>query len=191
MNTAAALSYVTLQDYLATEDTAACKSEYYAGEVFPMAGGTLNHNQIVINLCVLFGMAFKNSPYRVFAGDIKLHIPAESFIYPDVMVINGQPVYWQNRRDTVGDAQLLVEVLSDSTKDYDRGGKFEIYRRLPGLQDYVLISQDKVHVEHFAKQPTRQWLLTEYQSLADALNLSQPDLSLALSDIYDKVDFTV
>jgi Uma2 family endonuclease len=153
-----------------------------------MAGGTLNHNQIIVNLCILFGMAFKNRAYRVFASDVKLHIPDDSFTYPDVLVINGQPAYWQNRRDIVSSAEMIVEVLSDSTKDYDRAGKFEYYRRLPELHDYILISQDKVHVEHFVKQAAHSWLLTDYEQLTDTLNFAQLGAMLSLQEIYDKVD---
>jgi len=191
MNALTAPNYYTAADYLAAEEIAEFKSEYFAGEVFPMAGGTINHNQIVINLCIIFGMAFKKKDYRVFAGDIKLQTPnTESFTYPDILVIKGQPGYWQERRDTVCNAQLLVEVLSDSTKDYDRGGKFEIYRHLPGLLDYILVSQDKIHVEHFVKQAPNQWLLTEYSTITDVLEITQLGETLTLADIYDKVDFS-
>jgi Uma2 family endonuclease len=120
MNTVAALKHYSIEDYLAMEQQAEFKSEYYAGEVYPIAGGTINHNQIIINLCIILGWTFKNHDYRVFAGDVKLHIPAvDAFIYPDILVINGKPNYYQNRRDTVCNAQLIIKVLSDSTKDYE------------------------------------------------------------------------
>ncbi|TAL54309.1 MAG: Uma2 family endonuclease [Methylovulum sp.] len=189
MNTVAAIKYYSIEDYLAAEEKAEFKSEYYSGEVYPMAGSTINHNQIIVNICIIVGIAFKKRDYRVFAGDVKLHIPhTESFTYPDILVIKGQPDYWQNRRDIVCNAIVIIEVLSGSTKDYDRAGKFEIYRGLPGLQDYILVSQDKVHVEHFVKQAPNQWLLTEYSALADVLNIAQLGETLALGDIYDKVD---
>ena len=191
MNTVAAFNYYTAEDYLAAEEVAEFKSEYYAGEVFPMAGGTINHNRIAGNIHFALKLALKGKPFEVFIGDIKLRTPnIESFTYPDIIVIKGQPDYWQERRDTVCNAQMLVEVLSESTKDYDRGGKFEIYRHLPGLQDYILVSQDKVHVEHFVKQAPHQWLLTEYSSLAETLTIAQLGETLAISDIYDKVDLT-
>ncbi|ASF47513.1 Uma2 family endonuclease [Methylovulum psychrotolerans] len=188
MNSVLALNHYTAEDYLATEALADFKSEYYAGEVFPMAGGSINHNQIVINLCIIFGLAFKKQPYRVLAGDVKLHTPGfESFTYPDVMVIKDPPAYWQDRRDTVCSAVLVVEVLSDSTKDYDRGDKFAVYRQLAELQDYILISQDKIHVEHYSRQAPQQWLMTEYTSLDAVLTVAALATDLALSDLYDKV----
>ncbi len=136
------------------------------------------------------GLSCSGAASTVFAGDVKLHIPAvDAFTYPDVLVIKDKPDYWQNRRDIVCNAQLIIKVLSDGTQDYGRIGKFEIYRSLPDLQDYILISQDKVHVEHYVKQSSRQWLLTDYNGLTDVLSIAQLGENLAVSDIYDKVDF--
>jgi len=189
MNTVAAIKYYSIEDYLAAEEKAEFKSEYYSGEIYPMAGSTINHNRIAGNAHFALKLALKGKPFEVFIGDVKLHIPhTESFTYPDILVIKGQPDYWQNRRDIVCNAVVIIEVLSDSTKDYDRAGKFEIYRGLPGLQDYILVSQDKVHVEHFVKQAPKQWLLTEYSALTDVLNIAQLGETLALGDIYDKVE---
>lgn len=190
MSTVAALKHYSVEEYLAAEELAVEKSEYYGGEVFLMAGGTLNHNRIAGNIHFALKLRLRNKPFEVFIGDVKLHIPeGESFTYPDILVIKEPPEYWNDRRDAVCNALLVIEVLSNSTKDYDRAGKFEIYRTLPELQDYILVSQDKVHVEHFVKQAPQQWLLTEYNALSDVLHIAQLDESLVLSDIYDKVEF--
>lgn len=190
MNTATALKTISIADYLAAEAQADFKSEYYNGEVFPMAGGTINHNRIAGNAHFALKLALKGKPFEVFIGDVKLYIsPVDTFTYPDVLVIKGKPDYWQNRRDIVCNASLIIEVLSDSTKDYDRSGKFEIYRHLPDLQDYLLISQDKVQVEHFAKQSAKQWLLTDYTELNENLSLAQLNETLAIAELYDKVEF--
>jgi Uma2 family endonuclease len=181
---------ISIADYLAAEELADFKSEYYAGEIYAMAGGTLNHNQIIINLCIILGIAFKKRDFRVFSENVKLYIPFfDTFTYPDVLVIKGQPQYWNNRRDIIENANVIIEVLSDSTKEYDRSGKFDIYRAVPNLQDYILISQDKVQIEHFSKQSPKQWLLTEYNELSEVLTITQLGESLTLADIYDKVDF--
>ncbi len=144
----------SIEEYFSLEEKAIIKSEFYNGEIFQMAGGSLNHNQISINLSMILGLAFRKRDFRVFAGDVKLHIPStNSFIYPDVFVIKGEPHYWNDRLDTLSQTDLIIKILSDSTKDYDRAGKFESYRSLGELQDYILISQDKVHIEHFEKNP--------------------------------------
>lgn len=192
MNVILKTKYISFEDYLATEELATEKSEYYVGETFAMVGGTLNHNQIIINLCILLGMAFKKRDIRVFAGDVKLHIPeADAATYPDVLIIQGKPVYWDNRRDVVCNASLIIEVLSDSTQDYDRAGKFDIYRQLPDLTDYILINQNKIRIEHFIKQSKHQWLLTEYTDLNELLELKKFGTQLNIADIYDKVEFLI
>lgn len=180
----------SVEEYLALEDKAEFKSEYYNGEIFAMAGGTLNHNRIAGNVHFALKLALKSKPFEIFIGDVKLQIPCtNSFTYPDLLVIQGEPTYWQDRRDTVSRAELIIEILSDSTKDYDRAGKFENYRSLPELQDYILISQDKVYVEHFEKQAPHQWLLNEYQSLQDELKIAQFDEVISVADIYEKIVF--
>ena len=180
----------SVEDYLALEEQADFKSEYYNGEIFPMAGGTLNHNRIAGNIYLALKQILKAKDFDVFIGDVKLHIPStNSFTYPDVLVINGEPSYWQDRRDTIDSAELIIEILSDSTKNYDRAGKFENYRSLAELHDYILISQDKVHVEHFEKQASNQWLLTEYKLLTESLKIIQTDKTISLNDIYDKIVF--
>ena len=189
MNAILKPKHISIEEYLAAEELADFKSEYYAGEIFAMAGGTINHNQIIINLCIILGIAFKKRDFRVFSENVKLYIPVfDTFTYPDVLVIKGQPPYWNNRRDIIDNANVIIEVLSDSTKDYDRSEKFDIYRSVPDFQDYILISQDKVHIEHFSKQSPKQWLLTEYGDLNEVLTIVQLDYSLTLADIYDKVE---
>jgi len=180
----------SIEDYLALEEKADFKSEYYNGEIFPMAGGTLNHNRITGNIYLALKQILKTKDFDVFIGDVKLHIPCTgSFTYPDVLVINGEPRYWEDRRDTIESAELIIEILSESTKDYDRAGKFENYRSIPELHDYILISQDKVHVEHFEKQAANQWLLTDYKSLDESLKIVQVEEKISLRDIYDKIVF--
>lgn len=190
MNAVLKPKFVSFEEYLAAEELADYKGEYYAGEIFAMAGGTINHNRIAGNVHFSLKLALKGKFFEVFIGDVKLHIRDVAVsTYPDVLVIKGQPEYWDNRRDVVCNAAVVVEVLSDSTKDYDRAGKFEIYRHLSDLQDYILVSQDKVHVEHFVKQSPNQWLLTEYNVLSDVLTIAQLQETLAVADIYDKVEF--
>jgi Uma2 family endonuclease len=190
MNAVLKPKFVSFEEYLAAEELSDYKSEYYAGDIFAMAGGTINHNRIAGNVHFSLKLALKGKLFEVFIGDVNLHVRDVAVsTYPDVLVIKGQPEYWDNRRDVVCNAAVVVEVLSDSTKDYDRAGKFEIYRHLSDLQDYILVSQDKVHVEHFVKQSPNQWLLTEYNVLSDVLTIAQLQETLAVADIYDKVEF--
>lgn len=178
------------EEYLQLEELAEYKNEYHDGEIFSMTGGTFKHNQIAGNFYVALKLALKEQNYRVAIGDVKLWIPLiRRFVYPDVMVIAGKINYFENRRDTITNPLIIVEVLSQSTKDYDRGDKFEYYRTLLSFQEYILVSQFKVHVEHFVKTNEHQWLLSEYAQLEAKLELSTIPVVMTLADIYDEVNF--
>ncbi len=185
------IHYLSVEDYLLLEDAAKERSEYCNGEIFTMAGGSINHNQISGNVYVELNSALKKQNYRVYMADVKLWIPqCNSFKYPDVMIIEGQPQYYENRKDILLNPLVIIEVLSNSTKDYDRGDKFQQYRTLESLQHYILINQDNIQVEHFKKIAPFEWLLTELNQIEATLKLTNPDLTLALSDIYDRVDLS-
>jgi Uma2 family endonuclease len=185
------IQYLNVEEYLQREDAAEERSEYCNGEIFTMSGGSINHNQISGNVYVELNIALKKQNYRVYMADVKLWIPQRNnFKYPDVMIIEGQPQYYENRNDILLNPIVIIEVLSDSTKDYDRGDKFQQYRTLESLQHYILISQDSIHVEHFKKVAPYEWLLTDVNEIEGSLNLTNPELTLTLTDIYDRVDLS-
>lgn len=181
--------YYSPEEYLALEIDAEYKSEYYNGQIVPMAGGTPNHNQIAGNLYASLNFALKGQPYRVFIGDMRLWIPQQRYTYPDVMVVSGQLQFAEGRKDTITNPSLIVEVLSDSTENYDRGEKFRLYRTIHTFQEYILIEQSEMHVEQFAKTATNQWLFSEYDGENAILALTAIQFQISLLDIYDKVEF--
>jgi Uma2 family endonuclease len=182
--------YYSVEEYLSLEESALEKSEYCNGEIFTMAGSTPNHNRISLNISGELNFKLRKTDYQVYMADIKLWIPQRNnFKYPDVMIIEGNPQYYENRKDIILNPVVIIEVLSDSTKDYDRGDKFEQYRTLESLQDYILISQDTVHIEHFKKIAPYEWLFTELNHQDLNLKLTKPELTLSLAEIYDRVDF--
>ncbi len=184
--------FYTPEAYLNLEDRAEFKSEYYQGEIFSMAGASLNHNQIVINLCIACGNLLKNLAYRVFTSDLKVWIPqANAYTYPDVLLLAEPPQFAEKRNDTVTNPLIIIEVLSDSTKDFDRSGKFEWYRTLPSLREYILVHQDKIQLEQFIKQSEKQWLMREYDTEETALEFANVPIQVTLADIYAKVDFSL
>lgn len=177
-------------EYISQEETAAYKSEYIDGQIIPMAGGSINHNQIAGNLYAELNFAFKKLNYRVYTSDVRLWIPARrTFTYPDVMVVAGEPEYFNNRTDTIINPVLIIEVLSDSTETYDRERKFKAYRTLPTFTEYILVDQTKVSVEQFSKTGNKSWLLREYDTEDTAITLTSIEFQIALSDIYTKVKF--
>jgi Uma2 family endonuclease len=182
--------YLTPQQYLARERQAETKSEYLRGEIFAMSGASFEHNRISVNTVIALGTQLRNRDCDVFTGDMRVKVsPTGLYTYPDVTVVCGEPKFEDAEVDTLLNPKVLVEVLSPSTADYDRGGKFTHYRRLPSLQEYVLISQDRPLVEHYVRQGQDEWLLTEQSSLQDTLLLPSIQCQLPLSEIYLKVQF--
>jgi Uma2 family endonuclease len=182
--------YYSPEEYLALEEVAEYKSEYYDGEIVPMTGGTTNHNQIAGNVYIALSLALKGQNYRVFIGDVRLWIPKKrSYTYPDVMVIAGKPEYFEQRKDTVTNPQVIVEVLSKSTKAYDRGGKFQFYQTIPSFQEYILIDQSQRFIEQFSKQENKRWSYCVYDEEDLALVFNSFSVEVSLDDVYDKVDF--
>ncbi|TVP59720.1 MAG: Uma2 family endonuclease [Nodularia sp. (in: Bacteria)] len=182
--------YYTPEEYLALEEAADYKSEYIDGEIIPMAGGTIDHNQISLNLSSELNFAFKRQNYRVFMGDVRLWIAQKRiYTYPDVMILADEPEFFNNRKDTIVNPQVIIEVLSKSTKGYDRESKFEAYRTIPTFQEYLLIDQTRIRVEQFSKTGKKQWSLREYDEEDQAIALNTIPFEISLQDLYNKVKF--
>jgi Uma2 family endonuclease len=181
---------LTPQEYLALERRAETKSEYLRGEMFAMAGASRQHNLIATNVAAEFRQQLRERPCEVYQADMRVKISSTGlYTYPDVTVVCGEPQFEDAEVDTLLNPTVLVEVLSSSTADYDRGGKATHYRSLPSLEEYVLISQDQALIEHYARQGPDQWLLTEKHSLDDTLVLASINCRLPLAEIYLKVRF--
>jgi Uma2 family endonuclease len=180
----------TPAEYLELEKKAEFRSEYRNGEIVPMAGGTTNHNRISLNVATTLTFSLKGQNYEVYMSDVRLWIPPDrQYTYPDVMLIQGEPIYLENTTSTVINPRLIVEVLSKSTGNYDRGEKFDYYRSIPELHEYILIDQSRYHVMQYVKTQVGQWLLTDYTQAESVINLGSIDLALTLNDIYDRVNF--
>jgi Uma2 family endonuclease len=181
----------TPAEYLELEQKAEFKSEYRNGEIVPMAGGTTNHNRISLNLATNLTFRLKAQNYEVYMSDVRLWIPPNrQYTYPDVMLIQGEPIYLENTTSTVTNPRLIVEVLSKSTGNYDRGEKFDYYRTIPELQEYILIDQSCYHLMQYVKTNEGKWLLTDYTQVEEIIKLGSIDLILTMNDIYDRVNFS-
>ena len=184
-------SIYTPEEYLALEAVAETRNEYYQGEIFAMTGASINHNRIVNNLLAHLHLALrKPAGGEVFMNDMRVWIEDEAmFTYPDLSILVEAPAFYQSRNDTITNPAILIEVLSDSTSDYDRGRKFECYRTLSSLKEYILVDQYKIHVEHFLKHDSGKWMMSEYKRQDDTLALPGIAFRIGLADIYDKVVF--
>jgi Uma2 family endonuclease len=180
---------LTPEEYLTIERKAECKSEYHAGQMFAMSGASEAHNLIAGNVFAAFHAQLRNRPCKVYPSDMRVKIGFTGlYTYPDVTVVCGEVHFDDEQRDTLLNPTVIIEVLSPSTEGYDRGAKCGHYRKLESLQEYVLIAQDKHHVEHYVRQPDDQWLLSETGNLQDTINLPSINCDLALEDVYEKVE---
>lgn len=181
----------TVEEYFALEEQAEYKSEYFHGEIFAMAGGTPNHNRITVDFAGLLNSSFEGTSCEAFTSDLRVQIDKERhYAYPDIIVVCDDLEFAKGRRDTITNPVLIVEVLSDSTRDYDRGTKFTSYRNhIKTLRDYILIEQVRVHVEYFSKERDETWRLREYFSLDDVLMLESVQCKVPLKEIYKRVSF--
>ena len=182
----------TPEEYLVLERQAQCKSEYYAGDICAMAGASRWHNLIVTNVIGELRAQLKGRPCTTYPSDMRVKIsPTGLYTYPDVTVVCGAAQFEDTQQDTLLNPTLIVEVLSESTEAYDRGGKFAHYRKLASLLEYVLITPTKSHIEHYIRQPDNRWLLEEAEGLHGTVHFPAIDCHLSLAEVYDKVDIVV
>ena len=180
--------YYSPEEYLALEEVADYKSEYIDGEILTMAGGSTNHNRIAGNFYADLNFAFKKLDYEAFMSDVRLWIPKQRiYTYPDVMIVAGEPNYYNDRTDIITNPQVIIEVLSKSTKGYDSGEKFQAYRTIPTFAEYLLIDQNKIYVEHFYKTNNKRWSFGEYDESDKVIALSSVSFQISMADIYNKV----
>jgi Uma2 family endonuclease len=183
-------SRVTSKEYLALERQAQIKSEYLNGEIFAMSGASRRHNLITVNIAAELYAQLRQQPCEVYTSDMRVKIsPTGLYTYPDVVVACKEPQFEDAEIDTLLNPTLIVEVLSQSTADYDRGGKFEHYRSLDSFQEYLLVAQDRCHIVHYIRQPHHTWVLSETHLLSDHLSLPSLGGELVVSEAYAKVQF--
>ena len=180
--------HYTPETYLELERKAAYKSEYFKGEIFAMAGASRNHNRIKENLAGEVYTFLKGKRCQSFSSDMRLHIPSNSlYTYPDLVIVCGEPELLDSTFDTLLNPTVIIEVLSDRTKNYDRGEKFMLYRNIPAFQEYILIDSEQVRAEAWFKPENGFWTLRKETDQADdSLTIQTLDFTLPLREIYDQ-----
>ena len=165
------------------------RCEYVDGEIFAMSGGTAEHHAIISNISAQLWTQTKGRPCYVYGQGMRLHVEAaDAGKYPDLMALCGEQRFHDGRRDLLLNPSLIVEVLSDSTEGYDRGGKFAIYRRIPYLREYLLVAQDRVSAELYTPGDDGRWILTPYEDPDGQIQLPSIGCELAMAEVYDRVD---
>lgn len=187
MSTLTAQTYLTPEEYLTWERKQPFKSEYHNGQIIAMSGASRSHNRITVDITIQLGNQLMESDCEVFASEMRVRTsPEVSYFYPDVIVVCGEPHFEDDAFDTLLNPILVVEVLSPSTAAFDRGEKFEHYKQLTSLQEYILISQDSVRVEHYQREGA-QWIHNRFQHLEDTLSLASIECEVPLRAIYRRV----
>lgn len=176
---------LTIEDYFAEEEKSLEKHEYFAGEIFMMAGGTPDHGAISVNIIGELRSRLRGKPCRVFNSDVRLSaVENEFYSYPDAFIVCGELQYHEGQRDTLTNADIIIEVLSPSTQQYDRSTKFELYRAIPGFREYVLVDSERIYIEHFIRQEDGSWIMRVHEDVDDNLILATVECTIPLSEIY-------
>jgi Uma2 family endonuclease len=182
--------YYSPAEYLEIEVNSDIRHEYIDGLIIHKTGGTPDHNQVAGNFYAVLNFALKRQLYQVFVTDQRLWIPNRRIhTYPDIMVVQTPLIFEEGRKDTITNPVIIAEVLSNSTKSYDKDEKFAAYRTIPSFQEYILINQYTIHVEQYYKADNNKWIFSEYSNSQDSLNLASIACQISLEDIYNKVNF--
>ncbi|MDR3713028.1 MAG: Uma2 family endonuclease [Puia sp.] len=182
---------LTIREYLEWERDATVKHEYYRGEVFAMAGGKLAHNIIATNLLGFLGHRLKGKSCRPFNSDQRIHIPGNTlFTYPDISIICGKIFTLDNDEWNILNPSVLIEVLSPSTKNYDRGEKFRLYRDIDTLKEYIMVDSESCSIETFSLNAGGRWELSETRGLRGVLTIAAIGETISLTDIYEGVNLS-
>jgi Uma2 family endonuclease len=186
----ATTQWLSEAEYLIIERRAEFKSEFFDGEMFAMAGGTPEHGLIVTNLAGELRNRLKGRPCIVCNADLRLKVePTGLLTYPDVSVVCGPLRFFANERDVIVNPTLVAEVLSDATEAYDRGKKFEQYRQVASLREYLLVSQTEPRIEQYLRLESDEWRLKEAAGMTSALELPSLGIVLPLAEVFEKVQF--
>lgn len=185
-----------VEDYFALETRAEIQGdgrhEFHDGVIVAMTGGTPAHSHLATTISSLLWFKLRGKPLTVFGGDLRLWIPQfNHYVYPDGMVVKHPVILKEGRSDTITNPTLIVEVLSNSTKDYDRVDKFAAYRSIPSFQEYLLVDQYRQHIEQYTRQADAEWLFREFDDFSDQVVLVSLEVEMSLEDIYESVDLTI
>ena len=181
-------NFVSQEAYLAMERASDTKHEYFKGEVFAMSGASNEHNDIAYNINLLVAPFLHGKKCKLYGSDFRVHIPENTlYAYPDFTIVCGKTETTDIYTDNLTNPSVIIEVLSKSTEDYDRGSKFMLYRSIKPLKEYILIDSTAISIEHFEKQEDKSWRLTEFKQLSDSFFISTIVLTLQLKDVYEDV----
>jgi Uma2 family endonuclease len=181
--------FLTPEQYLELDSRADRPNEYYDGVMYPIEATTVRHSRIHFNMSGLLYQALANSPCEGLGSAVRVKLPNKRYAYPDMIVVRGRTEMEDEKYDTVLNPTVVIEILSPSTADFDRGGKAEMYRAIPSLKEYVIIAQDRARVEWYSREREHRWILEELTGLAAILRRETVGVEVPLGKIYERVEF--
>ena len=179
---------ITEEQYLAIDRAAEFRSEFLDGEMIAMSGGSMRHARLQQNISSELYICLRGTQCEAFGPDFRVRVSRRMYTYPDVPVVCGKPLLADERQDVLLNPAVIFEILSPSTEKYDRGVKFQHYRTIDSLKDYILVAQDAARVEHYTRADDNTWTLRDHQTLEEELKIASIAVSLPLSRIYDRVE---
>ncbi|MEZ5351729.1 MAG: Uma2 family endonuclease [Bryobacteraceae bacterium] len=174
---------LTVEEYLAADRVAELPSEYHDGEMFQIEAATVVHGRLVVNIGRRLAEQLESSRCAI-AAQVRVRINATKYAFPDLIVYCGKPATTDAHQDTITNPKVIVEILSPTTEGYDRGAKFDLYRELPSLEEYVLVSQDKQRIETLQRTPEGDWLLKRFEGSETLVAIHALDISFPLGGVY-------
>ncbi len=179
-------SKLTEKEYLLFEKASRDKHEFFKGEVFAMAGAGARHNVIFSNLFGELAFRSKGKPCKPYGSDLRIHIPENTlYTYPDISIICGEIISSKADPDTAVQPTVLIEILSPSTRNYDQGIKFRLYRQIPTLKEFITVDSESISIETYQINTKGNWELKDLRSIEDTLAINTVGVSLTLREIYE------
>ncbi|SDC82630.1 Uma2 family endonuclease [Niabella drilacis] len=179
-------AFYSIAEYLEMEKASPEKHGYYRGEIFAMAGAGKRHNIIFKNMMGQLYMRLRGQPCQPYGSDMRIHIPENTlFTYPDISIICNDLISSPEDKDTIIQPTVLIEILSRATRNYDRGGKFKLYRDIPALKEYILIDSESINIEVFWLNASGHWELEEYKMPGETMRINAVDTGIAIHEIYE------
>jgi len=181
---------ISSEDYLFQERQSSQKHEFVEGIIYAMAGASEEHVLIAGNVFGEIYSIFKQRPCKVYNNDMRVKVNKNDYVYPDIVAVCGESKFEDNVFDTLINPTIIIEVLSESTENYDCGKKAALYRNLETVQECILIAQDRCYIEHYQRHNESQWLLTIISNINEVLNLKSINVQITVQDIYHKTKVT-
>ncbi len=183
-------NYISAEEYLAMERIATEKHEYYQGEIFAMSGAFFKHNRVFSNLFGEIQSKLKGKNCVPYGSDLRIHVPKNSlYTYPDISIICDKADLTDDKFDTATNPAVIIELLSKSTRNYDRFEKFSLYRDIASLKEYILVDTQKIHIESYVRNADNTWQLTDYNAITNSLIITAVNISISIADIYTGLSF--